>query len=362
MKFVALVPQRESNIQTILGDVFKLPDIADGVNILNQMVKSEYHIDLPVDFDKLSMEDDGGLAYSHDNVGLQFQYTRHALTQAVMRIKPEGVVGMAGYLAVCPPDLRAVNFNFWHNERYGPDVKTLTKNDALLRTRAGEVGCAILRAVVSQSYVPIDDPVVLKNFLEIAPAGAKMRSARGDIKSRYDVIWPTMKRTLVNGEPLMVAVRLSNSETGASSISLDPIVHSVGYHASIIVPTNRSEVAIRHIGNAADRLSQKLDATFEAIEPFIDMLDASYEDTIMGHFNSAEDLHDALKKEFEFNENTLKRIGDNMFRKNTRADVIEALARTATELPIEDGEYLQRCAGFLAVKGWRILTRHTAGE
>ncbi len=362
MKFVALVPQRESNIQTILGDVLKLPEIAAGVSILHGLIEAEHHVDLPIDFDKIYMEDDGGLLYSDpaSDLAFQFQYTRHALSQAVVRIKPEGVVGMAGYLAVCPPDLRAANFNFWHNERYGPDVKILTKNDVLLRTRAGESEAAIVRAVVSQSYVPIDDLPLLKNFLEIVPAGAKMRSARGDTKSRYDVIWPTMKRTLVNGEPLMVAVRLSNSEAGTSSISLDPIVHSMGFHASIIVPTNRSEVSIRHIGEAGNRLSKRLDTVLEAIEPFIDMLDESYEDTIIGHFNTPEELHNALKKEFELNESTLKRVQDSMYKKDTRADVIEALARAATELPIEDGEHLQRCAGLLAMKGWKILTRHIA--
>ncbi len=364
MEFVALVPQRESNVRTLLGDILKLPTINEGVELLATQTVQERHVDLPVLFSSLFMHDDGALVMPVDLPcgELGFQYTRHALSQAVVRVKPEGVVGMAGYLAACPPDLRATNFNFWHTEFYGPEAKHITKNDVMLRTRAGEGTEAVIRAVVSQSYVPIDDLPLLKQFLSVVPEGAKIRNARGDIKSRYDVIWPTMKRTLVNGEPLMVAVRLSNSEAGTSSVRLEPMVHSLGRCSSIIIPTNVGDVSIRHIGEAGNKLVKRLDNVLRAIDPFMEMLNASYSDAILTHFNSLEQLHEVLKKTFEFNDPTIAAIKDCMFKKETRADLIEAIARAADDLPIEDGEYLQKCAGLLTVKGWRLMTKFIVEE
>lgn len=359
MKFVALVPQRESNIQTLLGDIKRLPSIEEGVNSLTTQTIEERHTDLPVDFDKLSMNDNGGINLKLPTDDIQFQYTRHALTQAVARIKPDGVVGMAGYLAACPPDLRSVNFNFWHGEKFGPEATVVAKGDVMLRTRFGEDAMPIIRAIVSQSYVPIDDLPLLKQFVNIIPSGAKIRSARGDIKSRYDVIWPTMKKTLSRGEPLVVAVRLSNSEAGTSSVRLEPIVHGIGlnFNSSIIIPTNAGDVSIRHIGEAGNKLVKRLDNVLQTINPFIEMLEVSYSDFCHKHFDSLDQMYECLKKAFEFNDSVMARVRDNNFEKAVRADLISAIARSADDLPIEDGEYLQRCAGLLAVKGFKLLTK-----
>jgi len=350
--FTALVPQIESNVQTMLGDVFALPKVAESIDMLSETIAAEHPADLPVKFADVTMdENDAALCFNT----LKCQYTRHALTQAVLRIKPEGTSGVAGYLAACPPDLRAINYNFWHQNFYGPEVSDPPKNDVMLRTRFNGVG-SVVRAVVSQSYSPIDDLPLVREFQSIAPAGAHMRSVRGDLKSRFDVIWPTMKRLLIPGEPLMVAVRLANSETGVSSIRLDPIVYFARYSSSIIIPTRSPEVVIRHIGEAANRLTKGLIAVMSTIDPFVDMLHKSYTDMIIGQFESIDQMFECLRRAFKLNATTVLRL-QNTLVGISRADVITAMAQAANDMPIEDGEELQRAAGVLASKGWKFIKK-----
>lgn len=355
MKFVALVPQRESNIKTVLGAINQLPTLKDGVDILGAQTTAEKHADLPVLFEDLLMDEEAGLGIDLAGTRHTFQYTRHALTQAVSRIKPEGTVGVAGYFAACPPDLRAENFNFWHEFYYGPDATDIVKNDVMLRTRFGEDGLAIIRAVVSQSYVPIDDAPLMRQFLSVVPDGAHVRNARGDLKSRFDVIWPTMKKVLVRGEPIFVAVRLLNSETGVSSVRLEPMVYSTQSRTAIIIPAGK-DVSIRHIGEAGDRLIKAFTVTQDAIDPFVEMLNQAYSDLMIDRFETVDQMLECVKRAFTFNESTMKKIQENLAG-NARSDLIDAITRTADGLPIEDGEELQKAAGVVTMRGWKYIER-----
>lgn len=360
MKFIALVPQRESNIKTVLGAINQLPTLREGVDILTAQTIAEKHVDLPILFEDLSMDEEGGLHAEIAGLTHTFQYTRHALTQAVSRIKPDDTVGVAGYFAACPPDLRATNFNFWHDFFYGPDATNVVKNDVMLRTRFGEDALAIIRAVVSQSYVPIDDSPLMQQFLKVVPDGAHVRNARGDLKSRFDVIWPTMKRVLVRGEPIFVAVRLLNSETGTSSVRLEPMVYSTQSRTAIIIPAGK-DVAIRHIGEAGDRLVKAFGNTLNAIDPFVEMLNQSYNDLMIDRFETIDQMLGCVKRAFSFNEATMKKIQENLSG-NARSDLIDAIARTADGLAIEEGEELQKAAGVVTMRGWKYIERFKEEE
>lgn len=360
MKFVALVPQRESNIKTVLGAINELPILKDGVASLVELTKAEKHADLPVLFENVSMDEDGGFRLYTSEINMNFQYTRHALTQAVSRIKPEGTVGVAGYLAACPPDLRATNYNFWHDYFYGPDATGIVKNDVMLRTRFGEDALPIIRAVVSQSYVPIDDAPLMQQFLSVVPDGAHVRNARGDLKSRFDVIWPTMKKFLIRGEPVFVAVRLLNSETGTSSVRLEPMVYSTQSRTAIIIPAGK-DVAIRHIGEAGDRLVKAFGNTMDAIDPFVEMLNQSYNDLMIDRFETIDQMLGCVKRAFTFNDATMKKIQENLGG-NARSDLIDAIARTADSMSIEEGEELQKAAGVVTMRGWKYIERYKEEE
>lgn len=360
--FVALTPEREVSIKTAIEGINTLPTLEEGVAQLRTQTEEERHVDLPLDFSELFMDDDGGIKIAGDD--LVFQYTRHALNQAVIRIKPEGIIGLAGYLAACPPDLRSTNFNFWHQFYYGPDADRITQNKVIMRTRFGEEGFPIIRAIMSQSYVPVDDAPLLKQFATVVPPGAHIRNARGDTRSRFDVFWPTMKQHLVRGEPLMVSMHLTNSETGVSSIRLEPAIYNTQRNSSIIIPAT-ADVAIRHIGEAHRRLANSFDKAMNLVNPFIEMLNESYNDYMDDRFDTTGQLADCLKKAFKLSEAAMLAMENELgLCDNTsvawdgsRAGLVDALAKVANRMPIEEGEELQQAAGVLVMKGWKPLER-----
>ena len=361
--FVALTPEREVSIKTVIEGVNALPTLEEGVTQLCNQTKEERHVDLPLEFSELFMDDDGGIKIAGDD--LTFQYTRHALNQAVIRIKPESVVGMAGYLAACPPDLRSTNFNFWHQFYYGPDAERVTQNKVIMRTRFGEDGFPIIRAIMSQSYVPVDDAPLLEQFMTVVAPGGHVRTARGDLRSRFDVFWPTMKQQLTRGEPVMVSMRLTNSETGVSSIRLEPAVYNTQLNSSIIIPAT-ADVAIRHIGEAHRRLVNAFEKAMDLVNPFMEMLNESYNDYVGERFDTTEQLSDCLKRIFKLNETTMLvleselQLGEAFTScawDGSRAGLVDALAKVANRMPIEEGEELQRAAGVLVMKGWKLLER-----
>jgi hypothetical protein len=182
------------------------------------------------------------------------------------------------------------------------------------------------------------------------------------MKSRFDIIWPTMKKTLTRGEPVLVAIRLINSETGVSSVRLEPMVYLTRTCSSVILPTSTAEISIRHIGDATNRLSRAFNSASGSIDPFIEMLNESYSDSIVNHFNDTDQMYGAIKRAFSLGDSTIKRIKDCIPNKETRADVIESLSAVSNDISIEDGETLQRAAGIITVKGWKYLKRFMTVE
>lgn len=92
----------------------KLPSTEASLQALREQIAAEKPIDIPAEFRDLAMAEDGAII--HGTTKVSMAYTKHSLGQMISRIKPADVVGMAGYCAACPPDLRALNFNFWHEE------------------------------------------------------------------------------------------------------------------------------------------------------------------------------------------------------------------------------------------------------
>jgi len=349
---VALSQDAEARINAKLGDIAKLPEFNDALAELVEQIKRESPQDVQVALPSLSMDDDSFVMYG----GTSYKYTRHALNQMVARIKPQGVIGMGGYLAACPPELRSLNFNYWHEAKFaGADVND-RQNKAVMRIREDDDNSPMIRGVVSTTYVPVDDLPIMNRIASLVPGGSRMRVARGDLKSRYTIVWPNANGKIDASDPVNVAVHLVNSETGVSSIRMEPLVHMAeGY--SMIVPVNDTEVMIRHVGEASTRLSNALLRTAEETAPFIEKLnDAKNDPTpstedefneLMKRISSAFDLSDARMGD-------IRKTFEAMGQPN-RAGLAAAISTVANDLDIETGETLQRAAGVIIKNGWRLL-------
>lgn len=351
---VALSKDAEANINAKLGDIAKLPEFGDALSALAEQIKRENPQDVRIDLPALSMDDDAFVLY----LNTSYKYTRHALNQLVARIKPQGVIGMGGYLAACPPELRSLNYNYWHDARFaGADVND-RQNKAVMRIREDDDNSPMIRGVVSTTYVPVDDISIMNRIAALVPGGSRMRVARGDLRSRFTIIWPNANGQINADDPINVAVHLANSETGVSSIRMEPMVHMADHSGfSFIVPVSDTEVVIRHVGEASARLSKALLKTAEETVPFIEKLNDAKNDPVPSKEEEFADLMKRIASAFDLSD---ARIGD--IRKKyeglaqpTRMGLATAISLVANDLDIETGESLQRAAGVLVKNGWRLL-------
>lgn len=362
---IALSPTGESNVKTEIGAINKLPLYPAGVEELRAQLNVEQPRDILIKLNKTDMDDEGFLRrLDGEGVGDQnlFKYTKHALNQLVARIKPEGVIGMGGYLAACPPELRAVNFNYWQTEQFFGMSGQDKQNNAMLRTREdGDI--RLIRGVVSKSYVPIDDLPILNQLTTVLPTGARMRSARGDLRSRYDIIWPSSREDIAVDDAVNVAIHLVNSETGISSLKMEPMIVLARSHGAMILPTLDSDVIIRHVGEAKSKLVVALAKTMTRIEPFLQSLSAAKNDQVSELCTNIDHLFIALGKFFELSGSKMDQIKAEFHALNdpSRAGVANAMAAAANTFDIDAGEEMQRAAGKLISAGWGSI-RHMVKE
>ena len=351
--FSALVPVREEKVKAAIGSVAKLATYQEEVERLRVQVTADKYSDISTQFSGLIMSMDGMLT---SEVGT-FQYTKHALSQAASKIKPEDTVGFAGYLAVCPPELRCINYSFWHTEAYGDADERTRGNSVQLRAMENEYG-KVLRAIVGRDYKPLDDLPILEAMGSIIHPGAKMRGARGDLRSRFDILWPNMEKEVFPGDPLLVALRLSNSETGSGSVRLNAMVYHVKNHGCVMIHSRMEDVSIRHVGEAARKLEAKYKKVMEDVGPFLEQYRKSYSDEIIREFESLDQMWDALAKCFKFTELQMALVKKSFdTQPNTRAGVVSAIILAAQDFVITQGEEMQQAAGYLVRYGWNPVKR-----
>jgi hypothetical protein len=99
----------------------RLPRLADVCRDAAATIKAEERSDVKVKLADVALSRDGRLVAGASRL----QVTPHAFRQLLAR--KDAPIGATTYLASCPPELRALNFNHWQGERPGSEV--------LLRTR-----------------------------------------------------------------------------------------------------------------------------------------------------------------------------------------------------------------------------------
>lgn len=251
---MSLIKLREDNVSAYIKSITELPAFSDAYNKLLQQIAEDNPHDIQMSLENMSMDPDSSCILES---GTEYSYNRHALTQIMSKIKPTGVSGFAGYLAACPPELRAINFNYWHSTNKYP------WNGVFRINKYGDTN--VIRSMVSRSYTKYDDDQLFADMAKILPADAHVRSARGDITSRYDIYWPNQYAQITD-LPVYVGARFSNSEVAASSVKILPIV-SLGQH-QLLLPYDSTNL-IRHVPGVNGKLHASILDINNVIDPFI---------------------------------------------------------------------------------------------
>lgn len=364
-----LIPLREDGL-FYPSSVDGLPEFDEAMQSLVETVLAEAQIDSVGEFVNLKMDENGNFLFE-DN---KYFYNRHSLAQAVYRIKPDDVVGLAGYLAKCPPTLRFINYDYWHGEKYKNGTK-VKGNNIMLRTmlvpNAGAMGspeARMIRAVVSQIYTPIDDPVILDKLGAVVPSGAKLSLQRGDRTSRYGLYWPTEKTEVGPGDDVMLSLKVFNSETGTGSVHLHPMVYSVALNGWFAIPHAAREVSIRHVGEAEVRLKAGFAKVRGFVDPFVARLKAAYRDDFTDLFKDVDTMFKALGRALDLTDVQVSAV-KNEYTNNkvfsshpSRYHVAGAIAATSTKYDLEGADKLHEAAGNLIVRGWEHVVKFVKEE
>jgi hypothetical protein len=337
-------------------DYEKLPTLAEAVAKLKSQLAAEKPLDVPTEFSGLTMSEDGALI--HESTKIDMAYTKHCLSQAVSRIKPVDVVGMAGYLAACPPDLRSLNFNFWHQEFYGPEVTTPQSNEVVLRLVRRDQQL-LARAVVSKLYVPLDDLPIVQTLNELLPQDGRARFTRGDNKSYYSMFWMD-KNEVIDGDEIIAGVRVINSETGSSGAYIMPIYYSRKTGGCIIMNGvhARKNLGIRHVGEAERKVTGTYKKVVDSVETNLKQLREAATDYPLG-FDTPAELATAISKYLTLPmEAVIKALDSCSAEKPSRVALASAIAAQAHDVHISNAEDIEIAAGRLLDVSWNTLGRH----
>ena len=243
--------------------------------------------------------------------GLQAHLTPHAFSQLSSRVGP--TAGTPAYLRHCPPRLRTLNMSWWlqHNA---------PKEDALLRLVHGgyEPGAGFVedaptvRAVLSGRYEPFDD-LDLVRALESLPRidEAVVRWIDvNDMTSHVRLSWPEERVALRVGDEVERGVHISNSEVGARSVRIEPLVYRLVCTNGLIAPRRLGAHAIRHVGRG-DRVrqlvAQAVDDVFGATEQLVDR----FKDALDVAISSPVDEITAVAKAGQLTEAQFKNLLDS---------------------------------------------------
>lgn len=325
-----------------------------GLEALKLQVEAENCEDFDMEFNSIHMEYDGYL-----NIGpLKVGYNRHSFHQAISRIKPPDTRGVAGYLLACPPPLRADNFNFWREETLnGKDEHPNNLINLRLKTTTQNV--VMMRAMVSRSYVPVDDVSILNILNDRCESGALINLCRGDIISRYNIFWPSKTRILKSGDMISVGIKIVNSEVLASSVKILPVVHFIGGHSHIQFESKSRAYTVRHVGEAKRKLSNVHKNTMDTIDPLIECLNEAYDDSVLSRFESYAELADCVQRYYLLSEDTKVRLVKELENRSnvSRYDLSKVLASIGYGKPLDEADTIQSAAGNIIWSGWRHLER-----
>src|SRR5262249_11518644 len=148
---------------------------------LARTVEGERRTDLVCDAPALVMQRDGRLSCELGALPL----SERALDGLGRLVTPGGV----GYLASCPPDLRALNVNHWlaGARRRGKDG-AIVPRQVTLRARQTAAGCEVF-SIVGPRYAALDIDVLATQLHGAMPKDARAEVVYDGYRARISVLF-----------------------------------------------------------------------------------------------------------------------------------------------------------------------------
>ncbi len=273
-----------------------------------------------------------------------YAMTDGALKQLASRIGPDGDKGdrinFPGYIRACDEKLRVLNMNAWMQKNGGKPV--------LMRT-VRPFGVPVLRGVLSDSYVQVDDFDLLGLLSGIPDAKrAQLRWMEfGEDTTHLRMTWKEDRREIAVGDVVEFGVHVSNSEIGHRAIRVEPIIYRLRCANGMISGGEGGDGSwyIRHQGNR-DRVRGAVQEAISEALPAARDLAAKFSATIKEHIDKPAERLMALGMEENLTEAMVQTAIAEMLgeakagrREPTRFDFINGLTGAGRQQTDSDKRY-----------------------
>jgi hypothetical protein len=230
------------NFRQSRRDFEALSFATDACADLAARVEAERRLDVLVDAPSLRMEPNGRLT---SELGC-LPISERALDGIARLLTPGG----AGYLANCPPSLRATNVNHWlalatRRDRNG-DIKP---RQLTLRARQVDGGCEIF-SVVGPRYSPLDIDTIATQLHGIVPKDARAEVMYDGFRARLSVLFHSNiePEHCVAGEIFKAGVSITTADDGTGAIRVAGQVFRNLCKNLIIIQRSEQASVTRHVG------------------------------------------------------------------------------------------------------------------
>lgn len=291
---------------------------------------------------EISMQDGRLYWPGAEDDGFGYALTPYAMGQACQKL------GMpAGYFAKCPTRLQDDQFNHWRALE-GVERKKITGEQWTLRAKNSTV-----RGVLSARYEKLDNRQLLQALLPaIAGCGHEVKLFNlSDESFHLRLIDPRMNRLVFPGDPLTVAIHLSNSEVGFRAVTVDACVfRRVCENGMVRKIAGRSLLKQRHIhlgdGRFVPLLQEAIAQATLLAAAFIEQMIFSTKTVVP----DPEKAIDALAEAWKLSKQTVEFIKFGLFgetHQDTLYGLVNAVTNAAQRLPIEGRYELETLASTL---------------
>lgn len=194
--------------------------------------------DYAMDTRNLQVTPAGQLRFVVGGKSIEVKPTERCINQIAARV---GIPrGYAQRLQEQAPELMAENINHWFQKT--PEVRML---------RTYQNGTNVGRAFLSQKYRALDNEDMMVAVLpQMQKAGCEIRSAEATEKRLYiQAVFPKVQGEVTVGDVVQAGVTVSNSEVGAGSLRVEPLLYRLVCKNGMILP---SALKKHHIGRAGE--------------------------------------------------------------------------------------------------------------
>lgn len=359
----ALLPVGEESKRKMQCELNALPFLRPALDAYAARLRAEDPKDSPASLRDVAMAEATGGLFSpkETNAAHAIGYTRDGFAHIAAFMKPSSIRnGFSENLLALPNALRAQVFNHW--ARIAPRGE-----DVVIRTFRGGTKGRIIRAVTSDSHsLQTGDDLAVTGALYNLGVDCRVRITReaGGRISEVEVIWPMMDRQLVVGDIAYGGIRITNSETKASSLRVEAFLLRVlcyNFTTAFTEDVDARELKLNHVGDLTRRLPRLVEEARQRIEPFVKMFGDAYKDGMPAGLPTRGDVLERAEKVFDISPTVLKLAGsmwdaDGLKSAgDTRAGFVNALTRASQELSITEAAEVERIAGKVVAGGWAAL-------